>query len=344
MPVKPPSRQSPTGPLGLDPLVLGTAFCILAALGYSAANVCLRYLAVQDNRVLTICVKESVTVAVVGPWLVYWAWRGVRLMPAWKALAALLAAGLFVQLGGNLPVIWAMNVVGLAVAIPVALGVNLVASAAFGRMFLSERVSRRSMAAIALLIVSLVLLSVGAVSSKTTEPGEPGTAAAGADPPRFGPVAAVVATAGACLTGIAFATLAVVIRRSVTTDVSPYAVMFVITGAGVVSLGPISLATLGAQGIAATPARDVAVMLASGVFNLIAFFAIIKGLQLTTVVHANVLNASQVAIAAVAGMVLFSEPAAPAKLIGVCLTVAGMILIDRPVGAEETVAELESRP
>ena len=52
-------------------------------------------------------------------------------------------------------------------------------------------------------------------------------------------------------------------------------------------------------------------MAAAGVFNLIGFLGLIYGLQRTTVVHANVVNASQVAMAAVAGMALFHEPPNP---------------------------------
>jgi multidrug transporter EmrE-like cation transporter len=48
------------------------------------------------------------------------------------------------------------------------------------------------------------------------------------------------------------------------------------------------------------------------------------------VIHANVLTASQVAMAAVAGIFFFEEAASPALLAGVAMTIAGMVSIDRP--------------
>ena len=78
-------------------------------------------------------------------------------------------------------------------------------------------------------------------------------------------------------------------------------------------------------------------MAAAGVFNLIGFLALIHGLQRTTVVHANVVNASQVAMAALAGMALFHEPPNPWVLLGVGLTIVGIVWIDRPAEAVEEI-------
>ncbi len=71
-------------------------------------------------------------------------------------------------------------------------------------------------------------------------------------------------------------------------------------------------------------------MLAAGTLNLIAFIAIAKGLELTTAVHANMLNASQVAMCSVAGVLLFPEKPSWALLFGVSLTIAGTLLIAPP--------------
>jgi drug/metabolite transporter (DMT)-like permease len=55
--------------------------------------------------------------------------------------------------------------------------------------------------------------------------------------------------------------------------------------------------------------------------------AITQGLARTTVIHANVLNASQVAMAALAGIFLFAEPLTPWLTLGVVLTICGIILV-----------------
>ena len=67
------------------------------------------------------------------------------------------------------------------------------------------------------------------------------------------------------------------------------------------------------------------------------FLGLIHGLQRTTVVHANVVNASQVAMAAMAGMALFHEPPNPWVLLGVGLTIVGIVWIDRPAEAVDEI-------
>jgi drug/metabolite transporter (DMT)-like permease len=71
-------------------------------------------------------------------------------------------------------------------------------------------------------------------------------------------------------------------------------------------------------------------MVFCGTLNLLAYLAIIKGLELTSVVRANVLSASQVAMAAVAGLLFFREAASPVLVAGVAMTIAGMVMIGRP--------------
>ncbi len=98
---------------------------------------------------------------------------------------------------------------------------------------------------------------------------------------------------------------------------------------GVVCLSAVSLDRIGLS-MAATPPDRLAWMVASGVFNLIGFLLISKGLQLTALVHANVINASQVAFGAVAGILLFREASNLWLIAGIGLTVAGIIHIGRP--------------
>ncbi len=308
--------------MGLDPVVLGIICCVFSALGYTAVNICLRFLSVNCDQVWVICLKELVTVATVGPWLAWRACSGKVVLPPARTLAVLMLLGLVTQIGANLPVIWAMSVVGLAITIPVCMGVNLMASAVIAWVVLGERGSKTSAMAIGCLIGSIGLLGMGSSQANASMAALAGAAA--------GPFWVVLGVAAACLGGCIYASLAVVIRPSVTGSASPAAVVFVITGMGVVSLGPLSIWRHGAAGLLSTPPRDLCVMLAAGALNMLAFLAITKALQLTTVVHANALSASQVAMAVVAGMFLFAEPPNPWLIIGVSLTILGIMLIDRP--------------
>lgn len=317
-------------PLGLDPVVVGTAYCVLSAIGYTATNICLRVLAGHASQVQVICVKEFVTVAVVGPWIVYQGCRGLHAWPKPSSLVPLVLVGLATQLVANLGLLWAMGIVGLAVSIPAALGIALAGSAVLGRVVLGERVSPRSWMAVALLIASIVLLKIGADQEVRLTAIDPARVA--------------LAVGAACLAGVTFAALSVTIRHSVTGQVSPYTVVFIVTGMGVISLAPLSLWQLGIEGWGQTPSGDLGIMLLAGGLNLIAFLAISKGLQLTTIVHANVLNASQVAMAAVAGLLLFAERPSVQLVLGIGLTIVGMMLIDRPAGDPMTEAAESTKP
>ena len=314
-------QKSPPTLTACDPLLASTAYCALAAVGYTAANVCLRILAGDAPVIWVSCVKELVTVAVMGPWVLSRTWRGLPALPPARSLVALVAAGFAVQMAGNLGVIWAFGVIGLSVTIPVALGVSLAGSALLGRIFLGEPVTRRCAVAIGLLIASIVLLKIGA---------DRGTQLLAAGPWKVG-----LGVSVAVLAGLSYASLTAVIRSTAAVAAPPQGIIFVVTGVGVVTLGPMSLGQLGPAGLLATPPATLTLMLLAGGLNLIAFMAITKGLHLTTIVHANVISASQVAMAAIAGIFLFGEEANLQLVLGVILTVAGMALIERPANGEE---------
>jgi len=131
--VNPSRPHPPCRPPGLDPALLGTACCVLSALSYTAANICLRKLAVLEaDEMWVTCMKEVVTVAVIGPWILLRACRGHPVLPPPRLLVALILTGLAVQLAGNLSVQWALGVVGLAITLSAIFGVMLAAAALFG--------------------------------------------------------------------------------------------------------------------------------------------------------------------------------------------------------------------
>ncbi len=249
-------------------------------------------------------------------------------MPTLRVVVTLILVGLAVQLAGNLSLQWAFGVVGLAISVTVVFGVMLIASAVMGLIVLGERVSHRSAGAVGLLMGSIVLLSFGAGTANQSIAATSGVAT--------GSFWVVLGIGAACLAGIAYAVMSVVIRHTVNNAVSPVTIIFITTTVGVGTTGSLSIWRVGIPELIATRSTDLAIMLAAGTFNLVAFLLLNKGLQLTTVVHANVYNASQVAMCAVAGMLLFTEPPSPILLLGLCLTISGMILIDRPADKDGT--------
>jgi len=261
--------------------------------------------------------KEVVTVLVVGPWLLWRMFRRLPVFPSGRALAVLIGVSLAVQLGANLGLQWSFDVVGLAVAVPAVFGIMLTASAVLGWVLLGERVSRRSAAAIGVLLVSLIFLGLAATAA-----GKLGGAT-----DRW---TVILGIGVPCLAGAIYAMLSITIRRTVTGATPIAAIVFVTTSVGVLTLGPLSFYSVETDVLWKMWSEGYVWMLAAGTLNLIAFLAITKGLELTTAVHVNVLNASQVAMAAIAGMLIFHEPRTGWLIIGVCWTIGGIVLFGQP--------------
>ncbi|MBN1442198.1 MAG: DMT family transporter [Planctomycetes bacterium] len=309
----PPSAEA------IESQIAGFGFCFLAAVGYSATNVFLRQVALGSDPVLAVCIKELVTAFLVGVWLLLPLRRTKVVWPPLRAVALLLAAATLTQFGGNLGIQLGFRNVGLTVAMPTMFAMVLVAAAVFGWVLLDERVARRTMIAIAILIAAVVLLSAGAgaASESVSEP-EPGAAR------WLRPTIGVLA---ACVAGVCYGGMGAVIRRTVSAAVPPAVVVFLVTATALISLTPVSVARLGLEGIIETPSADLYFMLAAGACNLLAFASITQGLKRINVVHVNIINSSQVAMCAVAGVIVFAEPLTASLAIGVLLTIGGTLLI-----------------
>lgn len=352
----------------------GFVLCVAAAVGYSVVNACLRHLAVDSDRVLVIFVKEAMTVVVVGPWLAWQAWRqGPAFMfPRGGVLIALAATGLLTHLGGNLPNLWAFSVIGMAVALPIMSGTNLAATAILGRLFLGERVSWQTMVAIGLLFVSVFLLclaapkatrairtDIAAADHASARDAAPETTGLNA-PTGQNPGAAIespaqvsaassrrwaaLAVAAACLAGLAYAMLVVVIRGTVKADTPTSAVVFIITVMAVVSLGPWLIVNRSPESLTHVRLPQLGLMIVAGLLNLLSFLAITKGLQWIAAAKANMIMTTQIVLGAAAGVAIFGEPATWWLCLGVCLTITGMILIGREVRIKPETPETPETP
>jgi drug/metabolite transporter (DMT)-like permease len=308
-------------------LRIGTALCVLSAVAYTAYNVCLRDVSERYDPMWINCVQASVSAAVFGLYLLRQTAQGVPALPSWKESSALLGVGLITQLGGVL-FVWGMSIVGVAVTATLQTGGMLAISAMLGRIVLGERVSWPQVMAILLITLSVVCLSLGAES----------TGGAVAEPL---PTATILlGIAAGLLAGLAFAVLTVGIRKTVTGNTSPQAVVFLINLAGVVFLGPWCVFQQGIHTLAQTAPRDLAMMLGAGIFNLLAFLLVTKSLQVISVVRFNVINNGlTAALTAIAGIALLSEPWNRTLLIGILLCMAGIVAISfAPPAAEHEIA------
>lgn len=305
----------------------------IAAVGYTAANCCLRAVAEGVDPAWVSCVKAAPTAIIAGAVLAAGISKGSGAWPDRRTLQTLILAGLLGQLGGNVLFQYALGVVGIGLAVPLCMGMLIIASAVLARLYLRESVSPGAACSMLVLVVAIWVLSLGAGEAYVSVVKQA---------PRGWLLAGGVAAA--CFSGFAYAVLGVAIRHGVTGRASIMATTFVVCVVGVVSLGVLSLFRIGLQGMWETTEWDWLVMAAAGIFNFVAFIALAKALQVTTVIYVNAVNASQVAMAAVAGVLLFGESFTAALVAGVVLTVAGVLVMPRykPVPSPDSAQNSDS--
>jgi drug/metabolite transporter (DMT)-like permease len=311
----------------LSRATLGMCCCAFAALCYTASNVCSRQMTTMHLDLAWVnCAKETTAFSFAILWALFRRFRGLRVFPAKKEILILVAVGLAVQLIGNLGSFWTMGKVGLVISIPTNSGSQLLFSALFGWLILRERVSRRTGVALGALMLALVFLGLGAQAAKDV-----------LCPPGSNAAIIAVAVGVSLAVGITYAVMSIAMRRSMNKAVSQCAILFFISGMGISTMWSLSLYRVGVSAMIATPPDALGWMAAASFFNLIGFLGFAKGLELTTVVHANFLNASQVALLAIAGMAFFREPVNPWLVLGIVITLVGIVLIDQP--PEDEVVE-----
>ena len=133
--------------------------------------------------------------------------------------------------------------------------------------------------------------------------------------------------AAACLCGVAYAVLNVILRYCITRGAPLPTTLFTVSVTGLVALGLISWLRIGHRGMLETRPHDLALMFGAGLCNTVAFIALTKSLQLTSVVYVNALNATQATLAAIAGVLIFGEALSPWLALGVGLTIVGLMCL-----------------
>ncbi len=292
---------------------------LLAAVSYTAASWCQRHVAATCDPLWVTWMRASVPAVILLPWVASRTVGRAHRLPTPRLLLELLGASLLVQFGGNLMYQKSLQLVGMTVAVPVAFGLMLVASALLGWAFLREAVGWRTVVSIALVILSLLLLAAGVAEQSAVGDGVSQSSLRQA-----GAGVAVALIAGAC-----FAVSTLVVRRATTASVPPTTVVFIVTATGLVALGAAGLWQQTAASLLHAPPADLAVMFGGGLFNLIGFVAFSTALRLTTLVSANLVNASQVAMSALVGVCWCQEPLGWLLAVGLALNVLGTLCITR---------------
>lgn len=301
----------------IEPHLFGVVCGLVAALGYTASNVCLRS-AAHCDPIFVSFIKAIPTVVLVGPLLLWRMMKGQGILNSPKALFWLMITGLIGQLFGNVVFQWSLSIVGMGLTVALCFGTMISSAAVLGWWILGERVTRRMVLASSVLVLSIVVLSLGASAAQKSVAGV-------ALPNAWWLLVAGIAAP--CLSGVAYAVLNITIRHNGRVG-TPLATILTLVGVvGCISLGTLSFARLGWEGMRQTEQRDLLMMLGAGAWNALAFGALAKALHLTSVMLANGLNASQTAMAALAGIVFFGEAITWPLIIGVVLTMLGLMLM-----------------
>jgi len=317
-----------SGPSGLQSfsqsdLRIGIALGVISSVAYSAANLALREVAIPGDLDWAVWVTalKAVPAAVVA-WVLIGirVWKKLPALPPRSLVIRLVLAALLMQYGGNLCFQWSLTLGGLAVSVPLCFAVLIVTGAWLGRIFLGDVLSARTRWAIGVLGVSIVFLTAGAQAATASIHGQATV------------LMLLTAVAAASISGFAYGVCGVIIR-SLTQNLSLSASLVIFSSVGVVTLVSHTLLTADHERIIAGTHKHWQPLLASGVFNAIAFFAVAGALRRVPVTFVNLLNTTQNAMCALAGVLLFQEPLTIPLIIGCGLTLIGLMLVDGAPGS-----------
>ena len=303
-----------------DELGTGILLGICAAVGYSGANLALRQLAIPNDPgwAVWVTATKAIPAALIAWFMIIVQWsKGQPGLPPVRMIWRLILVGLVMQYAGNFMFQWSLSLGGLAVTVPICFSMLIIAGAWMSRLVCGEEITRKTMGAIGILIVSVAVLSSGAGSATTSMGHE------------LSLLTMTLAIVSAAVSGIAYGATGVVVRRLVTGTLTIPSSLVVLSTTGAVTMiahaflldGPAKLFTL-SEGH--WPA-----IIGAGVMNAAAFFAVAGSLKRIPVTFLNILNASQNAMCAIGGVLLFAEPTTWPLIIGCGLTIFGILLVDR---------------
>jgi len=320
-------------------LRIGVILGIVSSVCYTAANLALRQVAIPDEFGWAVWVTALKAVPAT---IVAWVLIGIRLrkklpaLPPKPLVGKLILAAILMQYGGNLCFQMSLSLGGLAISVPLCFATLILTGAWLGRVFLGDPVSKKTLCSIGVLGVSILFLTAGADAAATSMHKDATTLTI---------VAAVVAAGFA---GFSYGACGVMIRQ-LTQNLSLSASLVIFSTVGVVALaGHVLVISDHDEQLRILAMTEVhwQPLLASGVFNAVAFFAVAGALRRVPVTFVNVLNTSQNAMCAIAGVLIFSEPLTTPLVIGCGLTIFGLLMVDsgkKPDQEQAMVAAPEGR-
>lgn len=320
---------------------IGMLLGLTSAVAYSATNLALRQLSDSSEDLgWDIWVSAMKAVPTLFVSLILLVLRGTGkgpLYPSFKIIGALFIAALVMQFGGNLCFQIALGNIGLAISVPFVFALIIFSGAFFGRIFVGDTVSVKTLISIAIMTGSVIMLSYAASQqdssdvvaenqqvNSTTDGSSIGsnTEQGPSRSVKFGIFMAIVS-------GLSYGVNGIVIRSLGQKKLTIPSMTVVYSSVGFICLGSLGYSLLGFERIQQIPIADWAIMLVAGSLNAIAFFAITNALKRLDISRVNVINASQNAMCALGAFLVFAEPMSALTVTGILLSIIGLVVLDR---------------
>ena len=241
--------------------VMGVILGLSAAVLYTMANIALRHCVAVDPFLVS-AVKAAPTVIVLGPFLIWMLTRGEVLATSRRLIPRFIVVSLIGQFVGNAAFQIALGTIGLAASVPITLGVLIAGGAILGRVLLREPVRLRTIVAMVMIIIAVVILSHPSTSetpetSITNHPVWVGALCAAAS-------------------GAAYALFGAVMRQTMRGGVSAPATMFISGLVGTLSLWAVTLATSGLASLSVVDSSQWLMMACGGRVELQCFCRVVR--------------------------------------------------------------------
>lgn len=306
---------------------------LTAAATYSIANMALRDLAQPESGIgwdmWVSGTKAIPTFLVAVAFILYRRLQSLGSFAEWSFVRPIAIAAIFNQIGGNFAFQLSLKYIGLAVSVPICFASIICSGAVAGRIVIGDRVTLRTAASIAVMMTAIIFLSSGARARTTNDDaGE----VASADAELADSVLSVLpGVTAAVISGLSYGVSGVYIRYAVRSKMPIAGTLFLFSGAGFLTLCPASLTQLSTTEILQISWPEWQTIIVAGTFNALGFFSITTAMKHLNISRANVINASQNAMCAAGAVLVFGEPVSTAALVGIVLTIGGLLLLGIPV-------------
>lgn len=334
----------------------GMLLGLISAVGYSATNLALRQLSDTSEDFgwdIWVSAMKAIPTLVVSAILLLLRKPGRGpLYPSWRVVGILLIAALVMQFGGNLCFQIALGNIGLAISVPFVFALIIFSGAFFGRLFVGDTVSKKTIISICIMTVSVIMLSYAASQQQDMNAPDqtaefaiteadssainmPEESVADSDA-GWSPDSETLSTTSvqfgifmAIVSGLSYGINGIVIRGLARNRLTVPSMTIIYSTTGFSCLSLLGMSLLGIERIQQIAAYDWLMMLLAGSLNAVAFFSITNALKLLDISRVNVINASQNAMCAIGAFLVFAEPMSGLTVAGIVLSVIGLGILDR---------------